>query len=347
MLNKSNRKVFDYVSGPIIIAEVAQAHDGSLGMAHAYIDAAAAAGADAIKFQTHIADAESTLDEPFRVKFSLQDESRYDYWKRMEFTTYQWLGLADHAREKGLFFLSSPFSVEAVDLLEKVGVAGWKIGSGEAFSIELLDAIFSTKKPILLSTGMSSWKEIDETASILKSRNLEFAILQCTSKYPTSLDEIGLNVIDEIRSRYDVPTGLSDHSGTPWPGLVALARGADVLEVHVAFDRRMFGPDTIASLTFEELSLICEMRNATRKMDNAPVDKDLLAQEMRSMRDMFGKSLALKYSISSGEIISSEAITSKKPASGIPYRDFDKVIGKKLIRDVPSNRLLSWDDIDG
>ena len=347
MLNKSNRKVFDYVSGPIIIAEVAQAHDGSLGMAHAYIDAAAAAGADAIKFQTHIADAESTLDEPFRVKFSLQDESRYDYWKRMEFTTDQWLGLADHAREKGLFFLSSPFSVEAVDLLEKVGVAGWKIGSGEAFSIELLDAIFSTKKPILLSTGMSSWKEIDETASILKSRNLEFAILQCTSKYPTSLDEIGLNVIDEIRSRYDVPTGLSDHSGTPWPGLVALARGADVLEVHVAFDRRMFGPDTIASLTFEELSLICEMRNATRKMDNAPVDKDLLAQEMRSMRDMFGKSLALKYSISSGEIISSEAITSKKPASGIPYRDFDKVIGKKLIRDVPSNRLLSWDDIDG
>jgi len=347
MLNKSNRKVFDYVSGPIIIAEVAQAHDGSLGMAHAYIDAAAAAGADAIKFQTHIADAESTLDEPFRVKFSLQDESRYDYWKRMEFTTDQWLGLADHARKKGLFFLSSPFSVEAVDLLEKVGVAGWKIGSGEAFSIELLDAIFSTKKPILLSTGMSSWKEIDETASILKSRNLEFAILQCTSKYPTSLDEIGLNVIDEIRSRYDVPTGLSDHSGTPWPGLVALARGADVLEVHVAFDRRMFGPDTKASLTFEELSLICEMRNATRKMDNAPVDKDLLAQEMRSMRDMFGKSLALKYSMSSGEIISSEAITSKKPASGIPYRDIDKVIGKKLIRDVPSNRLLSWDDIDG
>src|SRR5215471_8334229 len=115
----------------LIVAEVAQAHDGSLGFAHAFIDAIAAAGADAVKFQTHIAAAESTPAEPWRVKFSRQDETRYDYWRRMEFTEAQWRGLKAHADERGLLFLSSPFSVEAVDLLARVGVAAWKIASGE------------------------------------------------------------------------------------------------------------------------------------------------------------------------------------------------------------------------
>src|SRR5262245_27728030 len=115
----------------MIIGEVAQAHDGSHGMAHAYIDAVANAGADAVKFQTHIASAESTPGEPWRVKFSRQDATRYDYWKRMEFTEEQWHGLKQHAQERGLQFLSSPFSVEAVELLKRVGVAAWKVASGE------------------------------------------------------------------------------------------------------------------------------------------------------------------------------------------------------------------------
>ena len=342
---KNNSQILDLSAAPIIIAEVAQAHDGSLGMAHAYIDAAAEAGADAIKFQTHIADAESTLDEPFRVKFSMQDETRYDYWKRMEFTTEQWIGLADHARERGLYFLSSPFSVEAVDLLEMVGVAGWKIGSGEAFSIDLLNIIFSTNKPILLSTGMSNWEEIDATVSILKSKNLDFVVLQCTTKYPTPLDEVGLNVVEEIRSRYDAPAGLSDHSGTPWPAIIALARGASVIEVHVTFDRRMFGPDTKASVTFKELSMICAARNAMRKIDESPVDKDLTAIEMRTMRDTFGKSLALRYPMTVGETITHDSLTTKKPATGISYEDINKVVGKKLIHAVLPDRLLRWDDL--
>jgi N,N'-diacetyllegionaminate synthase len=343
---KNNSQILDLSAAPIIIAEVAQAHDGSLGMAHAYIDAAAEAGADAIKFQTHIADAESTLDEPFRVKFSLQDETRYDYWKRMEFTTEQWIGLANHAREKGLYFLSSPFSVEAVDLLEIVGVAGWKIGSGEAFSINLLNVIFSTNKPILLSTGMSNWEEIDTTVSILKSRNLDFVILQCTSKYPTPLEEVGLNVVEQIRLRYDVPAGLSDHSGTPWPAIIALARGASAIEVHVTFDRHMFGPDTKASVTFKELSMICAARDAMRKIDKSPVDKDLTAIEMRTMRDTFGKSLAPRYPMTVGEIITRDSLTTKKPATGISYEDINKVVGKKLNHDVSPDRLLRWDDLE-
>jgi len=124
-----------------IIAEVGQAHDGSLGMAHAYIDAAAEAGVDAIKFQTHIAEAESTTDEPFRVKFSMQDDTRYEYWRRMEFTFDQWQGLSRHANEKGIVFLSSPFSIQAVALLEKLAVPAWKVGSGETVSGDTISAI--------------------------------------------------------------------------------------------------------------------------------------------------------------------------------------------------------------
>src|SRR5215813_7641486 len=124
---QSKTRFFRPAGRCLIIGEVAQAHDGSLGTAHAFIDAIANAGAHAVKFQTHIAAAESTSAEPWRVKFSRQDETRYDYWKRMEFTEAQWTGLKAHADERGLLFLSSPFSVEAVDLLARVGVAAWKI----------------------------------------------------------------------------------------------------------------------------------------------------------------------------------------------------------------------------
>src|ERR1051326_9214643 len=135
----------------LIIGEVALTHDGSLGMAHAFIDAIANAGADAVKFQTHIAAAESSPAEPWRVRFSYQDATRFDYWKRMEFTEAQWAGLRDHAREKSLKFLSSPFSVEAVELLKRVGVEAWKIASGEFNNTQMLDCILETGLPVLLS----------------------------------------------------------------------------------------------------------------------------------------------------------------------------------------------------
>src|ERR671939_371718 len=138
----------------LIIGEVAQAHDGSLGLAHAFIDAIADAGAHAVKFQTHIAAAESTPGEPWRVKFSRQDASRYDYWKRMEFTEEQWHGLKQHADESGVQFLSSPFSVEAVELLTRVGVAAWKVASGEVSNQPMFQKMAETRWPILLSTGM-------------------------------------------------------------------------------------------------------------------------------------------------------------------------------------------------
>src|SRR4030088_2618590 len=167
-----------------IIAEVAQAHDGSLGAAHAYIDAIAKAGADAVKFQTHIAAAESTPSEPWRVPFSFQDESRYAYWRRMEFTEDQWLGLKRHAEEKGIEFLSSPFSIEAAKMLRRIGVRAWKVASGEVTNPYLFRYVMDTRLPILLSTGMSTIQEIDTAVAQVQSAGIEIAVMQCTSMYP-------------------------------------------------------------------------------------------------------------------------------------------------------------------
>ena len=161
----------------LVIGEIAQTHDGSLGTAHAYIDAIANAGADAVKFQTHIAAAESTPGEPWRVKFSRQDATRFDYWKRMEFTEAQWHGLAEHAAERGLIFLSSAFSFEAVDLLERVGVPAWKVGAGETSNLPLLEKMARTGKPVILSSGMSDWAELDAAVNCVREHGAPVAVL--------------------------------------------------------------------------------------------------------------------------------------------------------------------------
>src|SRR5436309_2202786 len=212
-------------------------------MAHAFIDAIARAGADGVKFQTHIAAAESTPSEPWRIQFSRQDEARYDYWKRMEFTESQWHELKRHADHLGLLFLSSPFSLEAVELLERVGVAAWKVASGEVSNVPMFERMSATGLPMLLSSGMSSLEEIDEVVQRVKQKGLPLAVLQCTTAYPCPPEKVGLNLIPEFRARYGCAIGLSDHSGTIYPGLAAATLGIEVLEVHVAFSREMFGPD--------------------------------------------------------------------------------------------------------
>jgi N,N'-diacetyllegionaminate synthase len=233
----------------LLIGEVALTHDGSLGLAHAFVDAIAAAGADAVKFQTHIAAAESTPAEPFRVKFSRQDASRYDYWTRMQFTEEQWRGLAEHCRERNVLFISSPFSIEAVDLLERVGQPVWKVASGETSNTQLLDRVLDTGSPVLLSTGMSPLDEIDAAVARVKERGRRVGVFQCTTAYPCPPEKIGLNLVPFYRERYGCWAGLSDHSGTIYPGLAGAATGLDMLEVHVALSREMFGPDVIASVT--------------------------------------------------------------------------------------------------
>lgn len=329
-----------------IIAEVAQAHDGSLGTAHAYIDAVAESGADAVKFQTHIASEESTLDEPFRVKFSKQDATRYDYWKRMEFTREQWAGLAGHCKERGLVFLSSPFSLKAIEILMEIGMAAWKIGSGEVRTEEFLDAMAVNGSPILLSTGMSDFEEIETMVSRIRKRDIPFALFQCTSKYPVRLDEVGLNVMDELREKFNCPVGLSDHSGTPFPSLAALALGADLIEVHVTFDQRLFGPDIAASITIEDLKLIVEAKNAFHKILDNPVDKNAMAAELEGTKSLFTKSLAPRSPLMKGTILRKEMLMLKKPGTGIPGQELKNIVGRRLRKDVAPERLLKLEDLE-
>jgi N,N'-diacetyllegionaminate synthase len=329
-----------------LVAEVAQAHDGSLGLAHAFVDAAASAGADAVKFQTHIAAAESTLDEVFRVKFSQQDATRYDYWRRMEFTPEQWAGLAAHARQKDVVFLSSAFSVEAVELLHSLGMPAWKVASGELGSGAILDAMLCTASPFIVSTGMSPWSEIDRITERIRAADCALALLQCTSRYPTPLDAVGLNVMHELRARYGVPVGLSDHSGTPHPAVAAIARGADVIEVHLTRDRDMFGPDVPSSLTVSEFRSVADFRNAVVKMDAHPVDKDVAAAALAPMRAMFGRSLAPRQVLRAGTILTADMLAAKKPAGGIPEGELARVVGRRLARDVSPERIIRWDDIE-
>lgn len=330
----------------LIVGEVAQAHDGSLGMAHAFIDAIANAGADAVKFQTHIAAAESTPQEPWRVKFSPQDATRYDYWKRMEFTELQWLKLKKHADERGLLFLSSPFSIEAVELLARVGVAAWKVASGEVSNTPMFERLSATRVPILLSTGMSPMKEISAAVERIQARKLPLAVLQCTSAYPCPPEKVGLNVISLFRERYGCAVGLSDHSGTIYPGLAAAALGIDVLEVHVTFDREMFGPDVPASVTTAELRQLVEGIRFIEKMVTNPVDKDALAEETAPLRNLFTKSVVARIDLPAGTLLQAEHLTVKKPGTGIPADRIQQVIGRRLNQKVSRDEILRVESLE-
>jgi N-acetylneuraminate synthase len=329
----------------LIVGEVAQAHDGSLGMAHAFIDAIASAGADAVKFQTHIAAAESTPAEPWRVKFSPQDESRYAYWKRMEFSEEQWGGLRRHAAERGLLFLSSPFSREAVELLSRVGVAAWKVASGETGNQPLLERIAATRLPVLLSTGMSPLSEIDRAVQQLAGHGPAIAVLQCTSAYPCPPEKVGLNLIPFYRSRYGCPVGLSDHSGTIFPGLAAVVLGAEVLEVHVTLSREMFGPDVPASITTEELRELVTGVRFVEAMCAHPVDKDVLAAEMAPLRSIFAKSVVARMDLPAGTWLREEHLTLKKPGTGMAAADLPRLLGARLRRSVRADEVLTVADV--
>ena len=302
---------------PFLMAEVAQAHDGSLGFAHSFVDVVADAGFDAVKFQTHIAEAESTRDEPFRVPFSYEDVTRFDYWRRMEFTPSQWQGLAEHARHRNLVFLSSCFSVEAVNMMRQIGMPAWKVGSGEMNSDALLDAMATDGQPILLSTGLSGYADIERQIDRLASRNAPIALFQCTTRYPATFEQVGLNVIDLLHERFGCPVGLSDHCSSIWPSVAAMARGAPLIEVHVALHRRQFGPDTAASLEPNELAQLAEARDAICAMIQNPLDKEALAKDLEGVRQLFSRSLGLRRALPAGTVLRQEHITMKKPGGGL------------------------------
>jgi N,N'-diacetyllegionaminate synthase len=330
----------------LVIGEVAQAHDGSLGMAHAFIDAIADAGADAVKFQTHIAAAESTRREPWRVKFSSQDSTRYDYWKRMEFSEEQWHGLKQHASQRKLLFLSSPFSNEAVELLGKVGVYAWKVASGEISNSTMFEKMAATGLPIFLSTGMSTLEEIDQAVSLVKSYNVPLTVMQCTSMYPCPPEKIGLHMIPLFRERYGCAVGFSDHSGKIYAGLAAVSLGIEVLEVHVTLSREMFGPDVAVSLTTQELRQLVDGIRFIEKAISNPVNKDAQANEAAPLRSIFTKSVVARVDLPVGTVLGEQHLAAKKPGTGLPASQIPELIGTRLKRSLKTDEMVLERDLE-
>jgi N,N'-diacetyllegionaminate synthase len=328
-----------------IIAEIAQAHDGSLGIAHSYIKALASCGVDAVKFQTHIAEAESSSYENFRVNFSYEDSTRFDYWKRMEFTLEQWKGLKDHCDQVGLEFISSPFSCAAVDLLEEVGVETYKIGSGEITNYLMLEKIAKTGKSIILSSGMSDYNELEGCIQFLKPFGNKLSLLQCTTAYPTQPEQWGLTEISKLKEKFDLPVGYSDHSADITACIAARALGAEILEFHAVFDKNMYGPDAKASLNlFEIKQVVHSVRTLEKSLNNYTGKADNSAY--KEIKNLFGKSLAVNKNLNTGHVLTVDDLESKKPGNmGIFARDFREVVGKKLTKPLRKWQFLNPDDV--
>ncbi len=328
-----------------IVAEVAQAHDGSIGILHSLVDAAAATGVDAVKFQVHIATAESSNLEPFRVEFSTVDKTRFDYWKRMELSVEQWADLKSRCEAAGVEFLATPFSNAAVDLLESIGVMRYKLGSGDLANPLLLERLARTGKEVILSTGLSTLEELDYAVTLMRERQIPVTVLQCTTKYPTAAEEVGLSWLADLRERYVCPVGLSDHSGKIYAALGAVALGAVMIEAHISFDRRMFGPDAKASLTIDDFSQLVSGVRFLEKARGRGLDKreDV---DNRDLRRIFGKALAVNRDMQAGEILRFEDLEGKKPADGgLSVAKMKQVLGRSLRQDKKRWDFLTKDDL--
>jgi sialic acid synthase SpsE len=329
-----------------IIAEIGNAHEGSLGLAKCFINAAAECGVDAVKFQTHIFEAESLPDAPNPPYF--ENESRKEYFDRREFTVEQWKELKGFAEGKcGIEFLSSPFSLEAVDLLEQVGVSIYKIASGEVSNLPLLIKIAKTGKRVLLSSGMSSWTELDEAVKTLQNNGCEnLTILQCTSEYPCISENAGLNIMVEMKERYGLPVGFSDHTlGIAVP-IAAVCLGACIIEKHFTLSKLMYGPDAKFSATPEEMKALVENIRSVEKALRNKIDKNDKVGTLSQMKITFEKSIVAACDIPAGAILEERHFAYKKPGDGIPAREFRKLLGKKTMNDIPANTKLEWSMFD-
>ena len=331
---------------PFVIAEVAQSHEGSLGNAFAFAEVARDCGADAIKFQTHIAREESTPSEPWRIPFSQQDASRYDYWQRMEFTLEQWAALKRHCDDLGIIFLSSPFSLLACEWLERIGMRAWKVASGEIHNAQLLERMRDSDLPILVSTGLAAPDRALSVVRDLRDSGKQVGLFHCTTQYPTPPEQEGLNVLaDYIDALPDVPVGLSDHSGTPAAAIVASYLGAAMIEVHLTLHPKAFGPDVSSSLTPEGLRALVEGTRAAWAMRRNPVDKAGQLAGLANVQTTFGRSLFTQREVAEGETITAEMIGYKKPAGGMRYEELDSLVGRPAARALPRDHMLGPNDV--
>jgi N,N'-diacetyllegionaminate synthase len=324
----------------LIVAEIGNNHDGSIRLAERLIEAAAEAGADAVKFQTHIAEAEMLPSTPTPPHF---DEPRWDFTKRMELSLDDHLHLKVFAEERGLVFFSSPFSVEAVELLEQVGVPVYKVASGELTNPPLLEAVAATGKPVLLSSGMSGMEDVERAAATLRSGGSELVVLQCTSNYPCPPELVNLRAMVAMGERLGVPYGLSDHTPGLWTSVAAAALGAVVIEKHFTLSKRLYGPDHHASLTPEELARLVEgVREVEAAMGSGLKERDPALDPARAT---FEKSIVARSRIPQGAVLESAMLTTKRPGNGISALRIGELIGRTAVRELEPDHQLEEADL--
>jgi len=328
-----------------IIAEIGNTHEGSLGLAKQFIKAAAATGVNCVKFQTHIYEAESLDDAPNPPYF--KDETRKEYFERTAFTLDEHKKIKDYTNSLGCDFISSPFSIEAVELLEAIDIPFYKVASGEVSNIPLLEVIGRTKKKVLLSSGMSSWDDLELAIKTLTENGCpEIVLLQCTSKYPCPPEYSGLNMMKYMQDRFELNTGYSDHTSGNGISIAAVVMGAKVIEKHFTLSKEMYGSDAqFASEPTEFKELVESIRAVDTALTSTATKQDVTTG-LDTMKLTFEKSIVAKSELLVGRVIKFEDLSFKKPGSGIPAKDYKKLLGKQVIKNINSNTRIEFTDYE-
>lgn len=327
---------------PYIIAEVGINHEGDFAKAIALVDAAVEARADCIKFQCHITEAEMI---PTDMKpGDISDEKLWDIIKRCELTADEEMRVKEYCESKGIQYLSTPFSREAADRLESMGVEAFKIGSGECNNYPLLDHIAKFGKPMILSTGMNDLDSIGKAVAVIKKHQVPLMLMHCTSMYPTPYEKVRLGAIHELRQTFDLPVGLSDHSLGVYTCLGAVALGACALEKHFTISRDWPGPDVPLSIEPHELKELVEGSMAIFLASGG--SKGILPEEQGVIDFAYATVVSIK-DIKKGEIFSKENIWVKRPGVGeIKAVDLERVLGKTARRDIVSDVHINIEDVE-
>jgi N-acetylneuraminate synthase len=328
---------------PLVIAEVGINHEGDLRKAIKLVDAAVEAGAECIKFQSHIAAAEMIPTDIKPGKIS--DERLWDIIHRCELSEEEELKIKGYCERKGILYLCTPFSREAADRLERIGVSAYKIGSGECNNLPLIDHVARKGKPIILSTGMNDIPSIRESVQVIRKHRVPYMLLHCVSIYPAPYDKIRLNAVVQLRKEFKVPVGLSDHSFGIYTCLGAVALGAAALEKHFTISRSWPGPDNPFSIEPHELKdLVVGSRAVWQALEG---DKAIQKEEKPVIEFAYASVVSIR-DIKKGEVLSLNNIWVKRPGTGkILVDQFYNILGKKARTDIPKDRQLTWRMIHG
>jgi N-acetylneuraminate synthase len=324
----------------LIIAEAGINHNGDATLAAELVDAAAEAGADVIKFQTHFPEHEMLRGG---ATAAYVGESLFDLLTRTALSRDAHFALRDRAAERGILFLSTPFSREAADFLETVGVPAFKTGSGELSNVPLQQHIARKHRPMIISTGMSTPDEIERTVHSVRAEGTPFALMHCTSTYPTPFEHVQLGCITALQERYQVPVGFSDHTLGNYLAFAAAAIGANLYEKHFTTSRALPGPDQSGSMEPRELKAIVEGIRAIERSRGATKKIQPGEQEVRHMANHSVVSLR---DIAAGRAIGADDVWVKRPGTGIPASELGKVVGRRSRRAIAADTLLTWDDLE-